>query len=317
MAGFFGLFDYNKPGPGVRKDEAEKKGAAKYFDILGRRIWKLVTVNFLYLLFSIIPYLIMWFICNNIMIVVMMICGVDTSGIKAIMDEYGTLLTILGVLVMYTLNGGGAASCGLDNVIRKYIDDTHAWVWQDFWGAFKSNFLQGTVAFAIDCLAVAVLTFSFGIYYFPNKFVQSIIGSGILLKLIQTLLLFVALMWGMMHIYIYPVITSFKFKLRDVYKNSFIMVLGKLPQTAAAFVLGILIALIVAALTVIMPLFGLLIGIILFAMVDYTKLFITYPLIKKYMRDPEEAKREERLNSLRRDIEADDKVFSDKQVKNK
>ncbi len=312
MAGFFGLFDYSKPGPGVSKDEPEKKGIARYFDILGRRIWKLMTVNVLYLLFSIIPYMILYGVFNFCVLFVMNY-STGPDEMRHWLDNGGTLLIMLLALFVYTMGGGGASACGLINVIRKYIDDTHAWVWQDFWSAFKSNFLQGTVAYLIDCLAAAVLVINFGLYNFTD-----FLGSnGVILTVIRALLLLVILVWGMMHVYIYPVITSFKFKLRDVYKNSFIMVLGKLPQTAAAFFLSGAIAFAIIALTAVVPLIGLMVAVILFAIVDYTRLFISYPMIKKYMRDPEEAKREARLQSLRDDIAGDEEVFNDRRVNHK
>lgn len=307
MAKSLRLFDYNTPGPGVPKDAPEKKGIARYFDILGRRIWKLVTVNFLYLLFSIIPYLVLYAVFNFSILFVMNY-STSPEEMREWLNNGGTLLIMLLTLFVYTLGGGGASACGMINVIRKYVDDTHAWVWQDFWSSFKTNFLQATVAYIIDCAAAAVLVINFGLYN-TTDFLG---GNGIVLTIVRALLLLVILIWGMMHVYIYPVITSFKFKLRDVYKNSFVMVLGKLPQTAAAFFLGAALAFVIVALTAVVPLIGLLIGIILFAIVDYTRLFITYPLIKKYMRDPEEAKREARLESLRSDIEADEKVFNDK-----
>lgn len=53
MAGFFGLFNYEKPGPGVDKNGPRKKSFVIFFEILGRKFWKLVVVNLLYLLFSV------------------------------------------------------------------------------------------------------------------------------------------------------------------------------------------------------------------------------------------------------------------------
>lgn len=52
MAGFFGLFNYDKPGPGVDKNAPKKKSFVVFFEILGRKFWKLILVNLLYVLFS-------------------------------------------------------------------------------------------------------------------------------------------------------------------------------------------------------------------------------------------------------------------------
>lgn len=50
MAGFFGLFDYSKVGPGVSKSEPQKKGFVVFFEIYFRKFWKLITANLLYVL---------------------------------------------------------------------------------------------------------------------------------------------------------------------------------------------------------------------------------------------------------------------------
>ncbi len=52
MAGFFGLFDQSKPGPGVSKDEPQKKAFFKFFELYGRKFWKLAVANLLYVLVS-------------------------------------------------------------------------------------------------------------------------------------------------------------------------------------------------------------------------------------------------------------------------
>lgn len=51
MAGFFGLFDYSKPGKGVRKDEPQKPRFLHFWELYFRKFWKLCQLNLLYLLF--------------------------------------------------------------------------------------------------------------------------------------------------------------------------------------------------------------------------------------------------------------------------
>ena len=48
MAGFFGLFNYSKPGKGVRKDAPEYNGFIRFFVLYFRRIWKLIPLNLIY-----------------------------------------------------------------------------------------------------------------------------------------------------------------------------------------------------------------------------------------------------------------------------
>ncbi len=52
MAGMFGLFNYNKPGRGISKDEPEKKAFFRFFELYFRKFWKLMVANLLYILVS-------------------------------------------------------------------------------------------------------------------------------------------------------------------------------------------------------------------------------------------------------------------------
>ena len=47
-----GLFSRNwdKPGPGVEKDAPQKNAFFKYFELVGRKIWQLVTQNLFFFL---------------------------------------------------------------------------------------------------------------------------------------------------------------------------------------------------------------------------------------------------------------------------
>jgi len=50
MGLFGGLFNYDKPGPGIDKNAPQKKGLALYFSILKDKFWKLIPLSLLYLL---------------------------------------------------------------------------------------------------------------------------------------------------------------------------------------------------------------------------------------------------------------------------
>lgn len=51
MAGFFGLFNYNKPGKGVRKDEPQKPRFLKFWELFIRKFWRLIQINLIYIAF--------------------------------------------------------------------------------------------------------------------------------------------------------------------------------------------------------------------------------------------------------------------------
>ena len=52
MAGFFGLFNYEKAGPGISKNAPKKKAFLIFFETFFRNFWKFITINFVYSLLS-------------------------------------------------------------------------------------------------------------------------------------------------------------------------------------------------------------------------------------------------------------------------
>lgn len=50
MAGLFGLFDYNKEGPGVAKNGPQKRPFVVFFEIYARKFWKLALAGILWTL---------------------------------------------------------------------------------------------------------------------------------------------------------------------------------------------------------------------------------------------------------------------------
>lgn len=53
MAGFFGLFDYSKPGPGVFKNGPQKKRFFLFWELYARKFFRLCVANMLYILVSV------------------------------------------------------------------------------------------------------------------------------------------------------------------------------------------------------------------------------------------------------------------------
>ena len=53
MAGFFGLFNYEKEGPGISKNAPRKKTFFIFFETFFRNFWKFITINLVYCLISV------------------------------------------------------------------------------------------------------------------------------------------------------------------------------------------------------------------------------------------------------------------------
>lgn len=238
MAGFFGLFNYEKEGPGISKDAPKKKTFIIFFETFFRNFWKFIVVNFVYCLFS-LPVL--------------------TNGL---------------------------ASAGITNVTRNIARDKHSFGTSDFLETVKKNWKQALPAGIINVLIYLFLFFD--IYYFFNadKGALSIIGFGI-----SVCMLFI---FTVMKYYMWTLLITFKFKLKQIYKNSFKFVFANLKMNLVCFFSILLVSAVYIALPlllqkyffVIVP-FELVIYILTFPCFRYLLVqYCTFPAIKKYIIDP-------------------------------
>ncbi|MCD8049002.1 MAG: DUF624 domain-containing protein [Clostridia bacterium] len=269
------LFDYTTPGKGVSKDEPKKTGIALFFDILGRRFWKFVNLNALYLLFSIPTFIIDWF---GMYVVLTFALSQSMESLGA--EDYASMITRLCIfctLILYSLFGGGPATAGMTYVVRNYREDTHAWVWSDFKSAMLSNFKRATAVYVIDTIFLFLLGIN---CWFYGEFA----GSSIAAYLLQGLMIMLFFIFVLMHAYIYPIMISFDMKVWDIYKNSFLLAMGKLPTTFLSMLCCFLFCGIISwAACYVIVYAALLVPILMFALTAYINLFMTYPIVKRYL----------------------------------
>lgn len=301
MAGFFGFFDYSKPGRGISKDEPQKTGIALYFDILLRRFWKFITLNLLYLLFS-VPALAVIFFLSSEAVMRLASAVIDFSKISADESRALWLLTITLSSIVFAVFGSGAARGALSYVMNNFVNDRHSWIWSDFWEHLKKNFIQGTVVFVIDM--VALVLFSVSIYFYSYCMPQKYLSLAL-----RSVVFAVFLVFLMMHMYIYPIMAVFKLKVKDIYRNSLLLVMARLPWNFLAFAVsgGVLAAFVYASLVsgigiILMLLIG-------FVLIAYTQMFMTNNVVKKYLLEPALA-----MENREEKHEDDETVFEDATV---
>lgn len=292
MAGFFGFFDYSKPGKGVSKDDVQKEGLALYFDILGRRIWKFITLNLIYLLFSIPSIAVIWFISSYGVAWLASIAEMDIIKVSSELFLIGALLSA----ILVSVYGTGAASAGMAYVIRNFVRDTHSWVWSDFKDNFKSNFFQATAVFIIDMIVI-ILCFVSLLFY-------RIQMTGLMSYVLSSVITVVFALFTMMHLYIYPIMVTFKLKTKDLYKNALLIVLARLPwnilvtAVSAVLIYGVVYF---AASSIIGIAFLVLVFI---PILVYTQMFMTNPVIEKMLLKPA-------LENSPKEEVSEDAVFND------
>lgn len=238
MAGFFGLFNYEKEGPGISKNAPKKKTFIVFFETFFRNFWKFIVINVIYGIFSL---------------------PVITNGL---------------------------AAAGITNVTRNIARDKHSFGTSDFLETIKKNWKQSLPAGIINTLIYIILGFDIYFFYTASEGIMATVGLGISLCML--------FIFTVMQYYIWTLIITFKFSLKQVYKNSFKFVFINMKMNLLCFfaillVYAVNIALVFLLQSYFLPVitFELLLYILLFPSFRYLLVqYCTFPSIKKYIIDP-------------------------------
>lgn len=275
MAGFFGFFDYTKPGKGVRKDEPAKTGVALYFDILLRRFWKLISLNLLYLIVSIPAIIVGWFISTYFVTWAATVAGINIEETASTLS----LLCIIMTIVFLQACGSGPATAAMSYVLRKYVNDTHSWVWSDFIDNIKSNFKQGMGVYIVNILVTSVCIFGFMFYSYAMQ--------NTVTYILRVIVVLITVIFLMMQMYTYQLMAGFELRFKHIYKNAFILTAAKLPWNvlSAAVVIAIMYGAYSLAMSI--PIAGILaVALLFFTLINFTQIFMTNNVVKKYVLEP-------------------------------
>jgi len=202
-----GLFsrNFNKPGPGVRKDEPRKKGAARFFELLFRDFGDLVKLNLLFCI-CILPTLITFM-----------------AGLFGFLAGFTFILSLIlafpvgGALVAYVY------------YITKMMRDDPSYVWFEFKRKFLENFKQAAPA-GMLCTA-----FVYAQVLLWGGLVMGDPGGDLLWFIIALLSL---LIFGMITPYIFMHFAYVDLKSLRVIKNSVLMSFGYLPRSFMGALMG-------------------------------------------------------------------------------
>lgn len=236
MAGFFGLFNYEKEGPGIQKNAPKKKTFIVFFETFFRNFWKFITINLVYVLIS-IPVL--------------------TNGL---------------------------ANAGLTNVTRNIARDKHSFGISDFFDTVKKNWKQALGAGIVNAVVLALIAFDLYFFGFGSSGRMSTIGIGICLCIL--------FIFSVMKYYIYTLMITFKFSLKQIYKNSFKFVFINMKMNLLCGVVLLLIYAAFVGIFLLLPYYltitvELIVFICTFPAFKYLLIqFCTFPSIKKFIIDP-------------------------------
>ena len=257
MAGFFGFFDYSKEGKGVYPDDPPRGPVATFFSVLGRKFWKILTVNLMYVIFSLPALILSFFAATYVLSVLMPGLTMETlvrlfreavvqlqegvtleefaaSQMLIIYLALGVLLTGLGLIVI------GPVLAGITYILRNYSREEHAFVWMDFKDHAKKNFKQALVASLISLVVTIIFTVNIAFYSSGEVF-----GGGILSTFFQTIMIILFVIWCIMQMYLYPMMITFELSLKQLYKNCLLFTIMRLPLNVLILLLSVILLLII------------------------------------------------------------------------
>ena len=300
----FGFFDYNRDNRPDAVEEDTTPTLKRYFKLLARRFWKLITLN-LMMLPLIIPALVCFYLYVSMRqtpvageVLFPQLLGANavsaTPTSTLLFDLFGAQQNIpvfttwtyigMGICIAFLVITFGWQNIGAAYIVRNMVRGEAVFVWSDYFYAIKRNLKQGFFLGLID--AVILFTLGFDISYFWGRGGTFTLDVGFYLTIALIVLYF------LMRFYIYLLIVTFDLSIYKILKNALIFSLLGFKRN----IMGVLGIALITALHVLLllgliatPLSGL--PIILpfiwyMAAVTFTSAYAAYPVIDRYMIAP-------------------------------
>lgn len=300
----FKLFDSQREGKGVTKEQANLPPRLKKFFILYRRDFsRLLSVNIFIVLgnfpilflipvlsglFSFdfaVPALNSFTAFNGIflqqetmsapMLALHGIFGAQSAG-----SEYQTIAYVFFGISALTLFTFGLVNVGTTYLVRNMVKSDPVFMWSDFWYAVRRNFKQAFFFGIFDLVVVCLI---------PFNILTLSANEGFWNGILFWFNIIVGIIYIVMRRYIYLQMVTFDLSIYKILKNSLIFAIIGFKRNVLAFLgIGILIFLnlmlaysgILLSLALAVPL------LLLFSNASYMTTYAAYFKIKEYMIDP-------------------------------
>ena len=189
--------------------------------------------------------------------------------------ELGFYFAVGAILVCIPVLTVGPAQAGFTYVLRNFASEEHAFLWEDFKEQAFSNAKQSILICLIDLFVVLIVGMDINFYLRIDK---NIFLTAITIFVIMSFILYL-----MMHMYIYPMMITFRLSIKQIYKNAFIFSIIKFFPNLGIFSLCFILT---GLPLLLFPTVGVLFFfLITMSMIGLITNFYVYPILKKYMKD--------------------------------
>lgn len=300
------LFNPNRADRPDAKEENTAPTFARYFKLLGRRFWKLISLNLL-MLPIVLPVLLAAYvylgfdktpIANSP--IFSTLYGANfiekSPALTQLLDLFGAQLNIpavgnvgtyviIGVCVVFLLITFGWQNVGSTYILRSMVRGEPVFLFSDYFYAIRRNLRQGFVMGLIDLIAIFLLVFD--IFYFSSMPSSFLIDCGFFAICI------IAILYFFMRFYIYLLMVTFDLSIKKILKNALIFTaLGVKRNLMGAIGVVVITAINIALFPLFMmtPLsfaIPLLLPFLYYlAVTAFTTAYAAYPIIDRYMIEP-------------------------------
>lgn len=270
--GFFGMFNFDKPGKGIDPDAPEKRGFFLFFDIFIRKFWRIVTLSLSYTLLC-VPVFFIYFAMTTFL----------QNAFSPIKDpQFITYMGTYLTLFLLCFLGAGPASAGQTYVLRNFSRETHAWVWDDFVSHAKENIKQGSLMFLLDLIVIPLLVSAASLYLMHGGTMPL---PPVITMAFGFLAVFILFIYLMMHFFVYPLMVTLDMKFGALLKTAMQLTLLKLPQCLLIFVIAGAVFAAFLALYFVNVAFILLFGALGFSLVTFVYVFYAMRVIDEMLEE--------------------------------
>lgn len=306
---FLKMFAWKEDRPDAEEESTEPT-LKRYFKLLGRKFWKLISLNMMMLpmILPLVGLAALYFGFERtptatdaafpalygaslIEPTPFLTALLDLFGLQLQIPVYGTSTYLwMGLCVLFLIVTWGWQNVGATYVLRGLVRGDAVFVWSDYFYAVKRNLKQGFFLGLIDLLVLFLAVFDF--LYFngsPDTFTNNVMFFGVVA---------LSILYFFMRFYIYLLSVTFHLSIRKIFKNAIIFVtLGIKRNLMGALGIVVMTAINVVLFRLLMPL-NIAIPLILpflyyLSFTAFTSAYAAYPIIDRYMIAPYAGKQEE------------------------
>lgn len=284
---FLGLFgNFDKPGPGVSKDEPPKSPPVRFFEILLRKLGKLIQLNLIFLIPTAVAAVLMVLIYLFPTHYILQL-PVGEGAIQ--LDAWALYVVPVPLILLAPF------TAGLTFVTRNFAREEHAFVWSDFWESVRNNWKYFLLNGAITYLVYVVLSFSM-MYYWNST------SQGWMYYVPFWVCILLAVLFTFAQYYLPVMFVTFDLKFGQAYRNAFIFALAGLGRNLLITVilggLGYLAIAVVPITPLVVMILLALVVFLLFSLISYFINFTVYSIVDRFLIKPYQQKLEEQRTGV-------------------